>query len=108
MTDPNPNPDTFTFERRISIGNILSIAVLVAGMSASWYALKQEQALQTERAGQSIETMKSFATENRVRIEKVEASRDDMRERLIRLEIGQEAQSKILIEVLAELRKGRL
>jgi uncharacterized coiled-coil protein SlyX len=84
------------FDWRMSIGNLISIIILVFGMAASWYALKQEQALQK----QSLDMLQTSVTGNTIRIEKVELARDDMRERLIRLEVGQSQQNQMLREVL--------
>ena len=97
MTNQNPQ----WFDRRMSIGNLISIVVLVLGMVASWYNLKQAQALQE----QSIVGLRMEIARNQERLGKVEAARDDMRERLIRLEIGQSQQNDILREVLIAVKK---
>lgn len=87
---------------RMSIGNLISIAVLIFGMSASFYALKEEQALQK----QSLAATAQDVARNRQRIERMETARDDMRDRLIRLEVGQDQQNDILRQVL-EAVKGQ-
>jgi len=97
MTLP-PKPQWFDW--RMSIGNLISILVLIFGMAASYYALKQEQALQK----QALDVLSVEVGGNRIRIEKVETARDDMRERLIRLEIGQSQQNDILRQVLDAVR----
>lgn len=100
MTLP-PKPQWFDW--RMSIGNLISIIILVFGMAASWYALKQEQALQA----QSLDSVRVHVAALSLRVEKVEAARDDMRERLIRLEIGQSQQNDILRQVLEAVKADR-
>jgi len=91
------------FDKRMSIGNIISIIILIFGMAASWYALQQEQALQA----QGLQVVRLQVAENKLRLEKVETARDDMRERLIRLEIGQSQQNDILRQVLEAVKTAR-
>lgn len=88
------------FDRRLSMGNLISIVILIFGMAASWYALKQEQALQAAR----LEGVNSQVIQNSARIEKVENGRSDISDRLIRLEVGQSQQSDILRQVLEAVR----
>lgn len=99
MTVPKPQ----WFDWRMSIGNLISILVLIFGMAASYYALKQEQALQR----QALDAVRKDVGDQQLRIEKVETSRDDMRERLIRLEIGQSQQNDILRQVLDAVQADR-
>lgn len=84
------------FDWRMSIGNLISIVVLIFGMAASYFALMQEQALQA----QSLDGVRLHVTALQTRMEKLEAERNDMRDRLIRLEIGQSQQNDILRQVL--------
>ena len=90
-------------DMRMSIGNLISIALLIFGMAASFYALKQEQALQA----QSLDGVRTHVATLALRLERLETERSDMRERLIRLEIGQSQQNDILRQVLEAVKTNR-
>lgn len=97
----SPKPQWFDW--RMSIGNLISIVILIFGMAASYYALKQEQALQA----QSLDGVRLNMTALQARMEKLETERNDMRDRLIRLEIGQSQQNDILRQVLDAVKADR-
>jgi predicted nuclease with TOPRIM domain len=77
------NENAGWFDRRLSIGNLITIFVVMAGLFGSWYQFKTDLALQQ----QALTTEGLERTRLEARIVKMEAERDDTRDRLTRIEV---------------------
>lgn len=89
------------FDRRMSIGNLISIIVLIVAVVAGYYAIEADRKLTDVR----ITLGENERVAIRIRIERIEAARDDLKDRLTRVEVNLENQTAILREVLAELKR---
>lgn len=71
------------FDRRISLGNILQLVAMLMAAGALWSTLNADIAVMRS----DVERAKVERAEIKNRISAVESSRDDLRERMIRVEI---------------------
>lgn len=74
------------FDTRFSIGNLITIAIMLFSIGAGWAALQSRLALQEERMSVGI----AAATAERQRLEnrvgRIEQDRSEIKDRLIRIE----------------------
>ncbi|GCA49315.1 hypothetical protein KGO5_01758 [Sinorhizobium sp. KGO-5] len=77
------NENAGWFDRRLSIGNIITIVVVMAGLFGSWYQFKTDLALQAA----ALVTEASERARLEARLVKMENERDDTRDRLTRIEV---------------------
>ena len=71
------------FDRRLSIGNIITILVVTAGLIGSWYQFRTDLALQAA----ALVSEAGERARLEVRLVKMENERDDTRDRLTRIEV---------------------
>ena len=83
------------FDRRISLGNILQLVAMLVAAGALWSSLNAEIAVM--RA--DVERAKIERAEIKERIAAVESSRDDLRERMIRVEIQLQAANETIKKI---------
>lgn len=88
------------FDRRLSIGNILTIATVLVGVIASWYGVKSELAMQEATIQREIIDRKDLQLRVELRLAKIEEERDDFRDRLTRIEVTMRQQGDTLDRIL--------
>lgn len=81
--------DGAMFDRRISIGNLITIGMIFVGLVAGWYQFDTRLTL--------IEKDKSSMDD---RLKKIEGERDQTRDRLISIEVTMREQRAILDRIL--------
>jgi hypothetical protein len=84
------------FDPKLSMGNVLTILVVVFGLVGSWYQLRSDLALQAA----DLKRETADRTRMELRLVKLEGERDDTRDRLTRIEVTMQqlldAQGRIL------------
>lgn len=84
------------FDPKLSIGNVITIAVVLVGLVGSWYQLRADLAMQAS----DIKREAGERARIEARLGKLEGERDDTRDRLTRIEVTMqqllEAQGRVL------------
>lgn len=84
------------FDNKLSLGNLITIGVVGAGVIAGWYQFDARLAL-SEAARAGIEK----------RLDRIEVDRDDLKVRVIRIEEKLSSQSDKLDRILRSVETGR-
>lgn len=96
------------FEPRLSTGNIITILVLVIGLVSGWYKFDNRLTLAEDRAASSQAQAIEARARLDARITRVEADRDDIKTRVIRIEEKISGQADMLQRILRNTeRSGR-
>lgn len=91
------------FDPKLSMGNVLTIVIMLSGIFGGWYQLKVQVELAQERMTTGILTAQSERQRLESRLARVEAERDDVRERMIRLEIISNRNADLLESIARRL-----
>lgn len=82
------------FDARLSIGNVITIAVVALGIVAGWYKFDNRLTLSEDR----------YARQE-LRLSRIEAERDDLKDRVIRIEEQLKGQDTKLDIILRSVRR---
>lgn len=84
------------FDRRLSIGNLITIGVVLAGAMAGWFRFENRLTLvETHRSSD-----KAAFEELRTRVGRIEEQRNDLTFRVIRIEERLTGQTELLQRIL--------
>ncbi|MCB1476662.1 MAG: hypothetical protein H6883_07300 [Rhodobiaceae bacterium] len=83
------------FDKRISLGNVLQLIAMIGGAALVWATLNANIAVMRNE----IDTAKTDRLRLEQRVVKVEAARDDMRDRMIRVEIQLQAANQTISKI---------
>lgn len=84
------------FDRRMSIGNLITIGIMLASLIAGWYQFKAELEMARVQISQEINDRSKLET----RVVKIETERDDVRDRLTRIEVQMSEHGATLSRIL--------
>jgi hypothetical protein len=88
------------FEPRLSSGNLITIAIVVAGLISGWYKFDNRLSLAEDRAANDKVTATIERQRFDARLTRLETSRDDITARVIRIEEKINSQGDTLQRIL--------
>lgn len=88
------------FDGKLSLGNIITILTVMIGLAAGWFEFDNRLSLAEAMAARQVQQDKDALADLKNRVDRNERSREDLRERVIRIETQLTAQDTKLDAIL--------
>lgn len=88
------------FDGKLSLGNIITILTVLVGLTAGWFQFDNRLALTEAMAARQVQQDKEMLQELKSRVDRNERSREDLRERIGRIEAQLNAQDTKLDTIM--------
>lgn len=93
-------------DSRITVGNIITIAVIIGGLVGGWFRFDYRLALVEDKFTRQVVSDEAARGRVERRLERIEADREDVRGRVIRIEEQLKAQDQKLDIILRTVRQN--
>lgn len=88
------------FDGKLSLGNIITIVTVLVGLAAGWFKFDNRLTLTEAMAARQVQQDKDTLQELKSRVDRNEKSREDLRERIGRIEAQLNAQDTKLDTIM--------
>lgn len=74
------------FDGKMSLGNIITVITVIFGLAAGWFSFDTRLTLAEDRFARQVQADKEAMATARQRLDRIDADREDLRTRIIRIE----------------------